>query len=98
MILLGHIIPIKLQITVMRYGRRNWAVYVNGELLVVAVYKKGALAVQKAIAGKLRKHRDGSTDSLKETNLIPQSDTGCLSWRQNGAKLHSTKTSSVQPK
>lgn len=32
-------------VAVKRYGSRNWAVYVNGELLVVAVYKRGAMAV-----------------------------------------------------
>jgi hypothetical protein len=32
-----------------RYGARYWAVYVNDELLVVTVYKKGAIAVQNAL-------------------------------------------------
>lgn len=37
------------QIQIRRYGRRNWAVYVGGELLAVTVYKKGALAVAMQI-------------------------------------------------
>ena len=37
-------------ITVTRYGSRNWAVWLDGELVVVALYRKGAAAV----AGKLR--------------------------------------------
>jgi hypothetical protein len=35
-----------------RYGGRYWAVYLNGELLAVTVYKKGALAVQSAVVGQ----------------------------------------------
>ena len=34
-----------------RYGRRFWAVYEDSKLLCVAVYKKGALAVVRRIAG-----------------------------------------------
>ena len=34
---------------VKRYGSCYWAVYLNGELLAVTVYKKGALAVQQAL-------------------------------------------------
>jgi choline-glycine betaine transporter len=40
----------ELQISVTRYGARYWAVYLNGQLLAVTVYKKGALAIQNAIA------------------------------------------------
>jgi len=40
---------IAMQITVTRYGARHWAVYLNGQLLAVTVYKKGALAVQDAL-------------------------------------------------
>lgn len=39
-----------IDIKVVRYGMRYWAVYVDDELLVVTVYKKGALAVQNALA------------------------------------------------
>jgi hypothetical protein len=38
-----------LNISVTRYGTRNWAVYLNGELLAVTVYKKGALAICTAL-------------------------------------------------
>ena len=34
---------------VRRYGTRYWAVYYNGQLLAVTVYKKGALAVKNAL-------------------------------------------------
>jgi hypothetical protein len=34
-----------------RYGRRFWAVYEDGKLLCVTVYKKGAVAVVRRIAG-----------------------------------------------
>ncbi len=32
-------------ITITRYRTRNWAVYLNGELLAVCVYLKGARTV-----------------------------------------------------
>ncbi len=37
-------------IEITRYGARHWAVWLDGELVVVALYKKGATTV----AGKLR--------------------------------------------
>lgn len=37
-------------ITVTRYGSRHWAVWLDGELVVVALYRKGAATV----ADKLR--------------------------------------------
>jgi hypothetical protein len=36
-------------IVVGRYGSRNWAVYEDGDLLCVTVYKKGAVAVAERI-------------------------------------------------
>ncbi len=33
------------------YATRNWAVVVNGELLAVTVYRKGAMAVARTIDG-----------------------------------------------
>ena len=43
--------------TIEKYGSRNWAVRINGELLAVTVYKKGARAIveliQKLALGKL---------------------------------------------
>jgi len=41
---------VELQTSVARYGARYWAVYLNGQLLAVTVYKKGALAIQNALA------------------------------------------------
>jgi hypothetical protein len=41
---------VELQTSVTPYGSRYWAVYLNGQLLAVTVYKKGALAVQNALA------------------------------------------------
>jgi hypothetical protein len=35
---------------VLHYGSRHWAIYLNDQLLAVTVYKKGALAIQKALA------------------------------------------------
>ena len=33
------------RIEITRYGSRNWAVWLDGELLAVTVYKKGAQAI-----------------------------------------------------
>ena len=35
---------------VTKYGSRNWAVYLDGDLLAVTVYKKGAIAVAETVA------------------------------------------------
>ncbi len=43
------VIPLSQGVSVTRYGRRNWAVWLNGELLAVTVYLKGANAVASAI-------------------------------------------------
>jgi hypothetical protein len=40
------------QISVCRYGSRHWGVYLNGELLAVTVYKKGARAIETALASR----------------------------------------------
>ncbi|MBU6178314.1 MAG: hypothetical protein KGR69_01560 [Verrucomicrobia bacterium] len=37
------------RIEITRYGSRNWAVWLDGELLAVTVYKKGAQAVAHAL-------------------------------------------------
>ena len=43
-------------IEVTKYLRsRSWAVYLDGELLVVTVYKKGALAVAATLRGLIAK-------------------------------------------
>ena len=34
------------RIEIRKYGPRNWAVYIDGELLCVTVYLKGAKAVK----------------------------------------------------
>ena len=36
-------------IQITKYGSRNWAVFVDGRLLCVTVYKKGAVAVRDAL-------------------------------------------------
>jgi len=39
----------ELTIEIAKYGSRHWAVFVDGRLLCVTVYKKGALAVRDAL-------------------------------------------------
>ena len=36
---------ITMQTTIEKYGSRNWAVRIDGELLAVTLYKKGARAI-----------------------------------------------------
>jgi hypothetical protein len=44
-------------ISVNRYaGTRYWAVWVNGELLAVTVYKKGALAIRDKLSSMALGH------------------------------------------
>jgi hypothetical protein len=49
------------QLTITRYGTRNWAIYWNGELLAVTVYKKGAKAVAETISALLRANDSSSS-------------------------------------
>ena len=45
------------RIEITRYGTRNWAVWLDGELLAVTVYKKGATAVVSTITRLLQRSR-----------------------------------------
>jgi hypothetical protein len=38
-----------MNVHVTRYGSRNWAVWIDGELLAVTVYRKGAMAVKATL-------------------------------------------------
>jgi hypothetical protein len=49
--------------TVSRYGARYWAVYEEGELLCVTLYKKGAVAVAKRLAELAKVSCDAVTHS-----------------------------------
>ena len=52
--------PMKVEVTRYRkpggYRTRHWAVLVNGELLAVTLYRKGAEAVARAIATPIPAH------------------------------------------
>ena len=39
----------KTTVSITKYGERYWAVWMDGQLLAVTLYKKGALAVASAI-------------------------------------------------
>ena len=54
------------RIQVTRYGTRNWAVWLDGELLAVTVYKKGATAVVNTITRLLQRSRTAATHSYNE--------------------------------
>lgn len=49
-------------VSITRYGTRYWAVWLNGELLAVTLYRKGARAVFSAIT-KMAAH-DRGEDNL----------------------------------
>ena len=40
------------RLRVERYGDRNWAIYLDDDLLAVTVYKKGVLAVAMVLLNK----------------------------------------------
>ncbi len=50
------------------YATRFWAVFVNGELLAVTVYRKGALAVAKAINNQNQESYATTTQDTARTN------------------------------
>jgi hypothetical protein len=37
-------------ITITRYGTRNWAVYLNDELVAVTLYRKGACRIAELLS------------------------------------------------
>ena len=49
-------VPFPSGVSVTRYGRRNWAVWLNGELLAVTLYLKGARAVASTITSLTKHH------------------------------------------
>ena len=55
---------------------RHWAVFVNGELLAVTLYRKGALAVAAALTGSNGARpvltRDGRAEP--STGTVPRSE------------------------
>lgn len=52
-----------LQVSVSRYkGGRYWAVWLNGELLAVTVYKKGAATIRETILGL----KESTSNSLSD--------------------------------
>jgi hypothetical protein len=67
-----------MKIEITKYGKRNWAVYFNSELLAVTVYKKGALAISELITrlGKSNKILDSSV--LINTNKRHEENTSSL--------------------
>lgn len=42
--------PATAMITITRYGTRNWAVYLNNELVAVTLYRKGARRVAELLS------------------------------------------------
>jgi hypothetical protein len=54
------------RIEITRYGTRNWAVWLDGELLAVTVYKKGATAVVNTITRLLQRTRTVAPHSSHE--------------------------------
>jgi hypothetical protein len=49
------------KIELSKYGHVNWAVYLDGELLCVTVYKKGGLAVVEVLQKLLGNTPEGLT-------------------------------------
>jgi hypothetical protein len=60
-------LPDRMDVSVEHYSDRAFAVYVNGELLCVTAYKKGAMAVKALV------------ESLWERINTPSNQHGCAS-------------------
>ena len=45
------------RLSITKYGHRYWAVWLDGELLAVTLYKKGARAITAAITTLSKHHR-----------------------------------------
>ena len=47
------------RLTITKYGTRYWAVWIDGQLLAVTLYKKGARSVASAITTLSTSHGKG---------------------------------------
>lgn len=71
-----------MKVEVTRYRKRDgwptrhWAVFVNGDLLAVTLYRKGALAVAAALTGMLDARPVLTRDGLGEPSpaTVPRSE------------------------
>jgi len=54
-------------IEISKYGIRRWAVFVDGRLLCVTVYKKGALAVRDALLDL-----DSNAGRMQNSDSLPR--------------------------
>ena len=71
-----------MKIEVARYRKpdgfptRHWAVFVNGDLLAVTLYRKGALAVAAALTGTNGAHHVLTRDGRGERSpaMVPRSE------------------------
>lgn len=52
------------RIEITRYGNRNWAVWLDGELLAVTVYKKGAQAIAHLVTRLTKPHANPNLPSI----------------------------------
>ena len=60
-------------VEITRYGNRNWAVWLDGELLAVTVYKKGATAVADVLTRLTAPPADPeSTTTAQSPAALPQ--------------------------
>ena len=67
--ILGTSQPMPAVVSIDRYGSRNWAVYVDGELLAVTVYLKGARAVKELVDSLYQQVKSGSHTNEVEPSL-----------------------------
>ena len=51
------------RIEITRYWNRNWAVWLDGELLAVTVYKKGAQAIAHLVTRLTQSHANPNLPS-----------------------------------
>jgi len=57
------------------YATRYWSVVVNGELLAVTVYRKGAEAVARAITNSNQDHHVTTLQDSAEPGTVPPNST-----------------------
>jgi hypothetical protein len=70
------------------YGSRHWAVFIDGKLLCVTIYKKGALAVRNALVHPMPGGTpETSGESLGSTVCSPPPG-GRTRFPERGASVH----------
>jgi hypothetical protein len=73
-----------MNVHVTRYGSRNWAVWIDGDLLAVTVYRKGAMAVKATLNDLTYQDHVTTLEDAPNPGTVPANATNGLAGVQPG--------------